>query len=105
MDVRPEAKFKKGHIKGAINIQDDKKFETWLGSIVAPNEKYYIIACNEVEMQSVIRKAAKIGYEKNLLGVLENPDYAHNTIPLLDIEDFRENQDKYQIIDIRNPVR
>ena len=36
VDTRPKELFKKGHIKGAMNIQDGGKFETWLGSIIGP---------------------------------------------------------------------
>src|SRR5690606_19041812 len=41
VDMRDEASFKKGHLKGSINIQaksDTAKFETWIGSIVEPKE-------------------------------------------------------------------
>lgn len=34
VDARPSASYVKGHLPGAINIQDGGKFETWLGSIV-----------------------------------------------------------------------
>src|SRR5690554_1460830 len=30
IDTRPEKEFKKGHLSGAINIQNGEKFETWL---------------------------------------------------------------------------
>jgi hydroxyacylglutathione hydrolase len=33
-----------GHLKGAINLQDGGKFETWLGSIIEPHEQFYLIA-------------------------------------------------------------
>ena len=40
IDTRPKQDFKNGHLKGAINIQDGDKFETWLGSIVGPDESF-----------------------------------------------------------------
>src|SRR5690606_26696558 len=42
VDARNEKVFKKGHYKGAINIQNGAKFETWLGSIVGSEERYYL---------------------------------------------------------------
>ncbi|HEY9259603.1 MBL fold metallo-hydrolase, partial [Chitinophaga sp.] len=41
VDTRPESVFKQGHLPGAVNLQDGTKFETWLGSIVAPGEPFY----------------------------------------------------------------
>jgi len=59
IDTRPEGDFKKGHLEGAINIQDGGKFETWLGSIVAPDEKFYLIAETEDKLEEMRLKTAK----------------------------------------------
>jgi hydroxyacylglutathione hydrolase len=53
---RSEKVFKKGHLEGAINIQNGGKFETWLGSIVGPDERYYLIAENEEELNDLIKR-------------------------------------------------
>lgn len=42
VDARPQKQFKAGHLPGAINIMDGEKFETWLGSIVSPEEEFYL---------------------------------------------------------------
>ncbi|MDX5419525.1 MAG: MBL fold metallo-hydrolase, partial [Hymenobacteraceae bacterium] len=63
VDGRSEKVFKKGHLEGAINIQNGGKFETWLGSIVGPDERYFLIAETEDELNDLIQKASKIGYE------------------------------------------
>src|SRR5690606_23968765 len=44
IDGRPSALYRASHLSGAINLMDGEKFETWLGSIVAPNESYYLVA-------------------------------------------------------------
>src|SRR5690606_20603096 len=36
IDTRNEAEFKKGHLPNSINLMNDTKFETWLGSIISP---------------------------------------------------------------------
>jgi hydroxyacylglutathione hydrolase len=103
VDTRPKDQFRKGHIKGAFNIQDGGKFETWLGSIIGPDEAFYLIAENEDAMDMVIKKAAKIGYEKNIKGALLNPDNALETLPELEnfsAENFQP--EKYTIVDVRN---
>lgn len=102
IDTRPQEQFKKGHMAGAINIQDGGKFETWLGSIVAPDEKFYLIAETQEALEEMIRKAAKIGYEKNIEGALLNPDNATTTSPSLDVAQLVAHPEKFSIIDIRN---
>lgn len=102
VDTRPQTQFRKGHVKGALNIMDGGKFETWLGSIVGPDEKFYLIAENEEALESVIRKAAKIGYEKNIKGALLNPDSATETTSEFNLHEFMKNIGNYTIVDIRN---
>ncbi|MGV3641302.1 MAG: MBL fold metallo-hydrolase [Adhaeribacter sp.] len=102
VDTRDQESFKAGHTPGAINIQNGNKFETWLGSIVGPQEKYYLVADQENALQQVIAKAAKIGYEQNILGGLVLAGPARVQEPVLDLEDFRNNPGHYTIVDIRN---
>lgn len=102
VDTRSRTEFDKGHLPGAINIIEDGRFETWLGSIIAPGEPFYLIASDNQALEGVIRRAAKIGYEKNILGALLNPAEAGETSPELDFEDFRKNPDHFTIVDVRN---
>jgi hydroxyacylglutathione hydrolase len=102
IDARPEATFKKGHLPSAINIQDGNKFETWLGSIVGPDEQYYLVAENEEKLESLLAKAAKIGYEALAKGAFVSNGNANQTSPQLDLEEFKNNPDNYTIVDIRN---
>ncbi|MBX9851567.1 MAG: MBL fold metallo-hydrolase [Cytophagaceae bacterium] len=102
IDTRPEKLFKSGHIKGAINIQNGGKFETWLGSIVSPDEKFYLIALDESELKDVIYKAAKIGYELNIKGALAQHYFNDQSDELLNLEKFTENTSAYTIVDVRD---
>ncbi|MEJ8756009.1 rhodanese-like domain-containing protein [Pontibacter sp. H259] len=102
VDTRPQAQYKQGHLPNSINIQEGGKFETWLGSIVGPHEQFYLIAENEAMLNSVIRKAAKIGYETNIKGALLTPANLPLTSENTDVEEFRINPDKYTILDVRN---
>ncbi|WP_242927411.1 MBL fold metallo-hydrolase [Pontibacter vulgaris] len=102
VDTRPQAKYKQGHLPNSINIQEGGKFETWLGSIVGPNEKFYLIAENADVLNSVIRKSAKIGYEGNIKGALLPPAVLPQTSAQTNLDDFTSNPDKYTIVDIRN---
>ena len=89
-------------MRGSINIQQALKFETWLGSVVAPGERFYLIAENETELESVIRKTAKIGYEKNIKGVLLPPPNMKDHSPVFNSTDLLEHLNDYTIVDVRN---
>jgi glyoxylase-like metal-dependent hydrolase (beta-lactamase superfamily II)/rhodanese-related sulfurtransferase len=104
IDTRAKDDFKKGHLKGAINIQNQEadKFETWLGSIVGPDEGYYLVAENQDELDFAIYRAAKIGYESNLVAGVINPKGEKVADPLVPLDDFKSNPEAYTIIDIRN---
>lgn len=106
IDVRDQLKFKAKHLKDAINIQNNEndKFETWLGSIVGPEEKFYLVGETEEELQRAVLRAAKIGYEGNIRGAVLLPNLKAKKIrdEKLNLEDFTQYPDKYTIIDIRN---
>ena len=104
VDTRPEAEFKMGHVEGAINIQQGGKFETWLGSIVGPEESFYLIAADEATREDLIQKTAKIGYESLIIGALVGSPTTEATMPVLNANRFREHPEQYTIVDIRNPV-
>ncbi|GAB3833307.1 rhodanese-like domain-containing protein [Pontibacter rugosus] len=80
VDTRPQRQFKAGHLPGAINIMDGKKFETWLGSLVDPEEEFFLLAKNGEALESLIRKAAKIGYEQNIKGPCRRPPTASSKV-------------------------
>jgi hydroxyacylglutathione hydrolase len=103
IDTQPKSKFNNGHLKGSINLQDGEKFETWLGSILNPGEQYYLIAGSGEELDIVIKKAAKIGYEQNIKAALLLPGNAKTKSPELDLCSFKSHPENYTIIDVRNP--
>ncbi len=101
IDTRPEKIFKEGHIPGAINLQDGGKFETWLGSIIAPEEPYVLLAEDGATLDALLRRTAKIGYESFIAGTgLARGGTAQT--PGLDVEAFRKKPDSFTIIDVRN---
>jgi hydroxyacylglutathione hydrolase len=102
IDTRTKEAFMAGHLKGAINLQDGSKFETWLGSIIEPHEKFYLIAATDDALDIVIKKAAKIGYEQNIKAALLTPLNATHTSAALDLAAFKASPNSYTIIDVRN---
>jgi hydroxyacylglutathione hydrolase len=102
IDVRHKAAFNQGHVKNAINLQLQGKFETWLGAVIAPHEPFYLIADDDNMLNTALARAAKIGYEQQIAGALLVPSNATETLPELNVEEFRANPDKYTVIDSRN---
>jgi hydroxyacylglutathione hydrolase len=102
VDTRPAAAFRQGHLPQALHIQDGLKFETWLGALIAPEEKFYLVAADEASLQTVIAKTAKIGYETHIKGAVARPQGQTETSPQLDLEAFRAQPDNYTVVDIRN---
>ncbi len=105
IDVRNEADFKKNHLKGSINIMaktENDKFETWLGSIVKPEEAFYVVLNSVEDKDEILRRIAKIGYEDQLQGILTLDDSSFESTEKIDLSDFKNNSNRYTIIDIRN---
>ncbi|PHN06031.1 MBL fold metallo-hydrolase [Flavilitoribacter nigricans] len=103
VDTRPQTEFQRGHYPGAINIMEGNKFETWLGSIIEPGEKFYLVAGDETTLDSVLNKAAKIGYEPFIKGTIIYTGALDGTeSDEFDLEAFKTDPEKYTVVDIRN---
>lgn len=101
IDTRPERQFKNAFLKNAINLMKGAKFETWLGSIVNPGEAFYLAAENENDLNDLLERAAKIGYEKQIQMAFVLA-YGNNSMPLFDDTNLKNNAKDFTIIDVRN---
>ncbi len=101
IDTRPQKQFMKGHSKHAINLMNDNKFETWLGSIINPGESFYLAAESEQVLDQLIQRISKIGYENQVklafVAVSGNSETEE-----FDGKKLMEDENAYTIIDIRN---
>jgi len=102
IDVRKQDAFAAGHISGAINIMNGGKFETWLGSIVGPEERFFLVADTLTELESVILKSSKIGYDQLIKGAVVNPTGMTEQGSSFDLESFKSNPNAFTIVDIRS---
>lgn len=103
VDVRSEIEFKSGHLKGSLNIQHNSKFDTWLGTIFSPQDRYYIAVGSEEQMEEVIRRAAFIGYESGILGVfVMDAAAADARLAKADLDALLASPASYTIIDVRD---
>ncbi len=102
IDTRPKLDFRYAHLSGAINLQDGEKFETWLGSIINPGEEFYLIAKTDADLDRMIKKTAKIGYEQYIKAAFTLPDNASAKLADIDLDDFIAHPDSFTIVDVRN---
>jgi len=102
VDVRDQSRFKQGHMSGAINIQEEGKFETWLGTLITPKTPFYLVVDDQEQLERTLRRAAKIGYEAYVKGVIIAQESLPQTSPSLDLAHFKAHPEAYSIVDIRN---
>ncbi|WP_029037402.1 MBL fold metallo-hydrolase [Salinimicrobium xinjiangense] len=105
IDVRDEDKYKENHLPNSINIMarnEDDKYETWLGAIVKPKEPFYLVVESVKQVGDILERTAKIGYEKQLRGILTLSQEAHQSSEEFNLHDFKEHRENYTIVDIRN---
>jgi hydroxyacylglutathione hydrolase len=104
VDTRPAAQFRAGHLPGSLNLPDGGKFETWLGSVVGPQEPYYLLTADDAATDVLLRKAAKIGYEQRIKGALTPPPADRLTAngTLADADAIRADSSGYTVVDVRN---
>lgn len=102
IDTRKQEDFVAGHIPGSINIMNGGKFETWLGSIVGPEEKFFLVADSAAELEILITKTAKIGYEQLIKGAAVNPAGMTEKASSFDLDAFKANKEQFTIVDIRS---
>lgn len=105
VDVRSGENFKQRHLPNSINIMartEGDKYETWLGAIIKPEETFYLVVESVADMDEILERTAKIGYEKQVKGIMTVSEEVKETSEELDLQDFKHNKDKYTIVDIRN---
>lgn len=105
VDIRDSKEFKKGRLPNSINIMsrdENDKFETWLGSIIHPNEPFYIVVSSVEDVDSILERTAKIGYERQLVGIVTLSSKANVSSPQLDLKAFKNNIGDFTVVDIRN---
>ncbi len=105
VDSRSGEAFKAGHLPNSINIMarsESDKYETWLGAIIEPNEEFYLVVDSVDDLEEILERTAKIGYEKQIKAVLTLGDEVSAKSDQLNVQEFKKDEDSYNIVDIRN---
>ncbi len=101
VDARDEKSFKAGHLPHSMNLMENGKFETWLGSIIKPGESFYLVGDSRNQLQRLLKRIGAIGYEKQVKEAFVVEDAPIEQEPI-DLEHFKQNPDDYTIVDVRN---
>lgn len=100
VDGRSNVVFNASFLDKAIHIPDGLKFETWLGTIISPTQKFYMVGESIAQIKALNYKAAKIGYESAIKGAFvfneKKPSPA-----IIDQQKFNSNTNLYYILDVR----
>lgn len=105
VDARDGDDYKKGHLPNSINIMSrtgGDKYETWLGAIIEPNEAFYLAVNSVEDIEELLERTAKIGYEKQMKGVITLGAEVSQKSDDFDLDNFKSNKEDYTIVDIRN---
>lgn len=101
VDTRTSAQFRASHFPESINIPDNKKFETWLGTIISPEERFYLVVDKEEDIEKQLSKVAKIGYEVLIAGVVIYGNHQGEQYHEFEEAFLSADSNKYIILDIR----
>ena len=100
IDTRSEEDFKRGHLPHSINLMEKGKFETWLGSIIKPDEQFYVASNSKEQLQRMLERTAAIGYESQVAEgfVIESGIVKEEKI---NVGELKNHQQDYTIVDVR----
>lgn len=101
VDTRDAEVYKKQHLRNSINIMDGEKFETWLGTLIAPGDFFYLAGASEAALSELSRRIAKIGYESFVKEAFVL-NFGDAVTDKLDLKQFKEVPSAFTIVDIRN---
>ncbi|MEO5984124.1 MAG: MBL fold metallo-hydrolase [Ferruginibacter sp.] len=101
VDSRKEKGFKEGHLPHSINLMEDGKFETWLGSIIKPGEKFYLAGDSNEHLQKMLLRTAAIGYESQVESAFVITEGSLKEAKI-DVTAFKNHEEDYTIVDVRN---
>jgi hydroxyacylglutathione hydrolase len=101
IDTRPAPLFKSSYLPGSINIQQNGQFETWLGTILAPDSKFYLVSDDEKSLNRAIKRSAAIGYESKIQGAFVYVARNGNKFNAFDDRSFDQSENRYTYIDVR----
>lgn len=109
LDTRAPQVFKKGFIKGAVNIGIKGEFAPWVGALIKELNQATLIVADKGKEKEVVTRLARVGYD-NSIGYLEGGmeawktiGGATETIESISATEFEQRlkTERYPILDVR----
>ncbi len=106
LDLRPASDFAAAHLRGAVNIGIEGRFETWVGTLLKPDAPLLLIA-EPTRIKEALIRLARIGFH-SVIGYLQGgmdaiqdrPELLTNTFQVT-AAGLRQSNNKPTILDIR----
>lgn len=103
VDARPRERFAAGHLPGALGIELQDTFGTWVGWLTEQNTPIVLIMDEDQDQEEAIRQLIRIGYD-DIRGVARNPSEGLVSYRTVDQGDYAEAaMSGAQILDVRAP--
>lgn len=103
LDTRPKSDFSKGHLPGAINIQNNNALANWAGWML-PYDKPLVIVAAEEAQEDITRKLMRIGLD-NIEGFIVHSAADNiektNIITTAEVAEIKDNEDVI-LLDVRS---
>ncbi|MBI1317154.1 MBL fold metallo-hydrolase [bacterium] len=103
IDTRNREAYAAGHRPGALHLMDDVRFETWLGSIVSPEEPFVLVVESEAMGETLLRRIARIGYEAQVANVVVQTQPEPGDVTTMPFDTSAFDSSQYTVVDVRNP--
>ena len=101
IDGRDEKEYKRNHLSHSINLMEGTKFETWLGSMLRPGERFYLAGSSNEQLKKLIERTAAIGYESFIEEAFVL-NFGNDHDAPIDLNKFKSHPEDYTIVDVRN---
>lgn len=102
VDIRPKSDVQEAYYPGAVYVPEGSRFETWLGAVIAPDEKFYLAVQDADAFNTAVKKLSKIGYESNIEGGFVYTVKKPYPVFLNGKSFSLNDEEDYTIIDVRN---
>jgi hydroxyacylglutathione hydrolase len=102
VDTRPRSLVHHTRLSGAIHIERSGRFETWLGSVIAPGEAFNLVAEDAAALRDALLRAASIGYETNIQRAIVQPASVYVSRPAPDFSKLLRKPGGLTILDVRS---
>lgn len=109
VDTRQMLSFGGGHIPGAINIGDRPELSVWAGDMLSYDKPILLVVEDETQLDWIVWHFAYVGLT-NFAGYLaggmkawDNRGLPLDTLPQVPVQRLAEQQDHFQLLDVRSP--